>query len=122
MEFDFDQWATLAKTSPEEFENQRRKLVEARIIDLLATGYDVQRLKGLQNRIDLERRRSHSPLKSCLAISSLMWDSFVLYRDQLNGFVYGGKSTAKSHEPGPGASVIPFRARTRAQDQIIGAN
>jgi hypothetical protein len=106
--FDFEAWAKLARENPEEFERRReqeiRKVIDARP-DLR------HRLEGLQFRIDAERKLARTPLKACLRISTLMWDSFYNLKDEL-----GGLATAVHNcEPVPPASasrhaeVIPLR-------------
>jgi len=87
--FDFEAWAKLARDDPQEFERRReleiRKLIDARP--------DLQhRLEGLQFRIDAERKLARTPLKACLRISSLMWNSFYDLKDQLDGLAAGARS------------------------------
>jgi hypothetical protein len=81
--FDFDAWAVLAKTAPDEFERRRRDVVENHI----SISDNIRRLRGLQCNIDMERIRARTPLKSCLRISTLMWDAFIDLNSQLNTFV-----------------------------------
>jgi len=73
-EFDFDQWATLARTRPDAFEELRRLTVELAI--LKRSRRNRERLKGLQWRIDRLRETAGSPLAACMRISQLMWDRF----------------------------------------------
>lgn len=42
-----------------------------------------RRLAGLQFRIDMERKLAHTPLKACLRVSGMMWDSFLELRSEL---------------------------------------
>lgn len=103
IDFDFDRWRDLAQTSPEEFERQRRA-----VVDQLIEGCDgARRLRGLQCRIDLERDRTRTPMKSCLRLSSLMWDRFLDFNDALND----GMLARVSMEPPEtaGAKIVPFR-------------
>jgi hypothetical protein len=73
-DFDFDAWASLAREDPEEFERRRRAAIDA----LIASSPDSQRrLAGIQFRIDMERRLAHTPLKACLRLSEMMWDTFL---------------------------------------------
>jgi hypothetical protein len=107
--FDFEAWATLARENPEEFERRReqeiRKVIDARP-DLR------HRLEGLQFRIDAERKLARTPLKACLRISALMWDSFYALKYELDGLAAGVRGT----EPAPPvcmprrAEVIPLRS------------
>lgn len=107
--FDFARWMQLAGTDPERFERAR----QAAIAELLeAAPPDRQeRLRGLQWRIDQERRRARTPLAACLRLSSLMWDSL---NDELlpvlQRLVDGGDDHGPA-PPRPAAVVIPFRRR-----------
>ena len=112
--FDFDHWVALARDDLEAFEAQRRGLIEA----LIARAAPVRqrRLRGLQFRIDMERRRARTPMAACIRIQSLMWDSLV-GPDGLYDRV-AGLSTHSIHSvprrpdpeegPRPCATIIPF--------------
>jgi hypothetical protein len=106
--FDFEAWAALARENPEEFERRReqeiRKVIDSRP-DLRS------RLEGLQFRIDAERKLARTPLKACLRISTLMWNSFYDLKDQLDGLAAGVRSNEPipSASPGRQAEVIPLR-------------
>ncbi len=69
-DFDFSQWAEMARTDPEGFEAMRDEALQE-FIRTAPEDYR-QRLSGLQFRIDLERRRSKTPLAACIRISQLM--------------------------------------------------
>ena len=90
--FDFDTWAKLAKSSPEEFEERRRAVIEAQIAD----SGNVRMLQGLQCRIEMERMSARTPMKSCLRLSTLMSDAFLNMNDVLNDFVHGRNNTTQS--------------------------
>jgi hypothetical protein len=107
--FDFAAWARLAKEDPEEFERRRqqeiRKLIDARP-DLR------HRLEGLQFRIDAERMLARTPLKACLRMSTMMWDSFYDLKDQLDALAAGVRGTApltSTTTNSRPADVIPLR-------------
>src|ERR1700722_5243776 len=78
--FDFEAWAALARDDPEEFERQRREAIDALIASSPANR---RRLEGVQFRIDMERKLAHSPLKACLRVSGMMWDTFLELRTEL---------------------------------------
>lgn len=111
--FDFDEWSSLAKIAPDEFETRRHRAIE----QIISNGSNVRRLRGLQCRIDLERRRARTPLQACLRLSSMMWDSFDECRSELNHFVRVasgatcGKQTAS--RPAKSAKIIPFTSARR---------
>jgi hypothetical protein len=103
--FNFDAWAVLARMAPDEFERQRRVVVESQI----SNSGNVRRLRGLQCRIDLERIRAHTPLKSCLRLSTLMWDAFVDLNHSLNTLVGNdSESTSASSHSARSAKIIPM--------------
>lgn len=82
MAFDFDTWAHLAKHDKDEFERRRKAAIEELIASAPASSQ--QRLRGLQFRIDMERRRAVTPLGACVRISEMMWDSVFKLHDTLN--------------------------------------
>lgn len=93
--FDFDEWAMLARTAPDEFEQRRRAVIES----LISRSNNVRRLRGLQWRIDLERKRARTPLQLCERLSTLMWDSFMDLNHALNTLVGNdcGSTSTSSH-------------------------
>jgi hypothetical protein len=112
--FDFDEWSRLAKDDPSAFEARRVALIEAYLRQFPPPGQ--RRLRGLQFRIDMVRRRARTPMGACLTISSMMWESLLGRRglktalDALLG--YPSQPAFVSLRPGPrGASarIIPFR-------------
>lgn len=72
---DFDEWAALARNDPDAFEARRLALIEDYLNQFSHT--EQQRLRGLQFRIDMERRRARTPMAACLRLSGMMWDSLV---------------------------------------------
>ena len=82
--FDFDEWVTLSKSEPDTFERRRYECVE----HLISGSTNIQRMRGLQCRIDLERIRAKTSMKACLRISELMWDSLLHCHELLDTFVY----------------------------------
>jgi len=107
--FDFAHWMQLAGTDPECFERAR----QAAIDELLETASPDrrERLRGLQWRIDQERRRARTPMAACLRLSSLMWDSLnTELLPVLQRLVDGGDGHG-AVPPRPAAVVIPFRRR-----------
>jgi hypothetical protein len=113
--FDFEVWATLARDDPDEFERRRqaeiRKVIDARP-DLK------HRLEGLQFRIDAERTLARTPLKSCLRISEMMWNSFYELKDGLDDLAGATQSDAPVAPSSPprAADVIPLRTPAPSAD------
>ena len=106
-EFDFDAWSELARSDPDVFDQRRRELLEKAI--RLCTS-DKRRLIGLQCRIDLERRKARVPLKACIRLSGLMWDSF----HELNGLlnIQPRLTVIRSADtPAPATRILPFRSK-----------
>lgn len=114
--FDFDEWSALAKDAPEEFESRRHRAIER----VIANCTNTRRLRGLQCRIDLERARARTPLKACLRLSTLMWDSLCECHDQLNLLAYGDHSPAVSAAAKPviEAKILPFVLHQPASSRI----
>lgn len=79
---DFDQLVKLAQEDPEALEALRKKLCEA-LIQQAPESYQ-RRLRGLQFKIDMERRRAKTPMAACVKLSKLMQDSFYKLRVALN--------------------------------------
>jgi hypothetical protein len=117
-DFDFDTWALLAREDPEEFERKRRAAID----NLIASSPENQRrLAGIQFRIDMERRLAHTPLKACLRLSEMMWDTFLELQPALAEMCSHTANAASPlprlrlvkagfhHAPAPpSAAVLPF--------------
>ena len=108
LSFDFDEWMTLAKTNPAQFEHRRQamidKLIRSRKPEMQ------QRLRGLQFRIDMERRRSPTPLAACVRLNELLMDQFSsqlapILTGELPANSSGGDSEYSS------AQILPFRRK-----------
>ncbi len=104
MAFDFDRWAELAKADPQAFELWRDAIIEEAIQSAPADCH--QRMRGLQFRIDLERRRARTPLKACMRISSLMWQSVM----GENGLLDALNGMGRTLQGAPIARTDPARA------------
>lgn len=116
IEFDFNAWASLAQVAPEEFEQRRTDLIEY----FLSNGRDQQRLRGLQCRINLERQRARTAMKSCLKISSLMWDTFIDLNDTLNTFAQGSNSRDVGNSPSRSPTqIIQFHQKAKIENRRL---
>jgi hypothetical protein len=96
-EFNFDRWVELAKADPAAFEAWRSAWIEEAIAS--APPDCRQRMRGLQFRIDLERRRARTPLKACIRLSQMMWQSVMGENglmDALNGLGQGARVPART--------------------------
>jgi len=106
MEFDVDEWQRLAREDPREFERRRRAAIESLIAQAPPELRD--RLRALQCRIDLERRRAKTPLDATVRLQSMMWERFGQLRQALmalTGDALAGPS------PRATARVLPFNRR-----------
>lgn len=118
--FDFDSWVALAKLDQESFEASRKERIQETLERAILRGGNRRRLQGLQCRIDMERRRARTPLKACIRLSSMMWDSVVELREKLalyslvevspSADVFSTATTDKERTP---AKVICFTNRKR---------
>jgi hypothetical protein len=105
MEFDPQEWESLARNDPDEFDRRRRAAIDAVIACAPAALQD--RLRGLQCRVDLELRKARTPLAGALRLQVLMWDRFEMLRAALNGDRPGATS---SYATGAD-NVVPFARR-----------
>lgn len=71
--FDFEEWVLLAKADPRAFEAKREETIARLIAE--ASPRSQARLRGLQWKIDAERRRARNPLSACVRIFNQMWTS-----------------------------------------------
>ncbi len=75
----FDEWfeelSRLAQEDPDAFERRRKELIEEAIQQ--ANPVHHERLRQLQWRIDMERRRCKTPLASCIKLHEMLWDIFA---------------------------------------------
>ena len=78
---DFETLVALAKNDPAALDRIRKEASET-IIN--GARQDIQqRLRGLQFQIDMEIRRSKSPLDGCIRISRMMHDSLSHFRQTI---------------------------------------
>jgi len=110
--FDFDEWCALAQKNPEEFEKRRRAAVEE-VISSSSTGMQ-QRLRQLQWRIDMERRRCKTPMMSCIKLFDMMWDfvhaerGFLHAVNMLEQVASGTVPVVEEARGGVETAVLPF--------------
>ncbi|MDH5191001.1 MAG: DUF3135 domain-containing protein [Gammaproteobacteria bacterium] len=113
LHIDFTEWAELATSDPEAFEEKREEAVES-FIRSVPTETRRRRLRQLQWQIDGIRRRSKSPMGACMKITSLMWDSVYGeggLLDTLQGNISFEKQTVAVCDTVSASNIIPFRAR-----------
>ena len=120
--FDFDHWAALARDDPDRFEELRRHRVDELI--QRSAPQQQQRLRGIQFRIDMERRRASTPMGACVRIQSLMWDSvlgpdgfyerlLVFTGRRSAAMARSNKGDSSASSSPPCATIIPFPKSTK---------
>lgn len=80
LDFNFNEWAFLAKTNPEGFERYRSQYIDQ---FLSQSGRHRRRLETLQSRIDAEREQAPTPEAALAAISRKMCQSLSLMGDEM---------------------------------------
>ncbi len=118
-DFDFEHWRKLAKSDPAAFEKQREKAI-GDFIDGLPNAHVQERMRRLQWRVDMERRRSASALGACIRVYNMMWDSVNQNYELMQSLVgmvkpmddnpYITQKTSK-------AEVLPFKRRNGTTGQ-----
>lgn len=106
---EFDKLREMAQRNPEELEKLRVQLCDQLIQD--APEKYRRKLRGLQFRVDMERRRAKSPMAACIAISGMMHDSFDRLRQVLNEAAGNADTNFNSAEENQAeqGKVLPFR-------------
>lgn len=104
-EFDFDEWARLAREDATSFEHRRQALIE-RTLEAAPVNIQ-QRLRGLQFRIDMERERAGTALGAAVRLNSMMWASVMDLREACSGKATGQATQADR----PSATLIRFPGR-----------
>jgi len=106
MQFDVDEWQRLARDDPSEFERRRQAEIDALIAH--APPEQRERLRALQFRIDLERRRAKTALAATVRLQSMMWERFAELREALVALSADGGSARATPA---GARILPFKKR-----------
>jgi hypothetical protein len=106
--FDFDEWASLARQDPQGFEVRRQEAIEQLI--LAAPEHLQPRLRRLQWRIDMERRRHDNPLGACIGIYGMMIESVYGEHGLLPALRRLIQGCAGHDAETATASILPFRA------------
>ncbi len=107
----FDVLMDLAQNNPEQLEKMRNTLSEEIIQN--ASPRARNKLKGIIFKVNMERRRSKTPMHSCIRIAALMQASYGQMREKLDLLLqsqplYLVKRTEKP-KPEQTDNVLPFR-------------
>lgn len=108
---DFEVLSKLAKEDPEALESLRREMVEE-VIEAAPTEDHKRRLRGLQFKIEMERKKAKNPIASCIKISQMMQDSFSKLREAITLLQEKNSNKTKKEEiiP-PSSTVIDFKRK-----------
>ena len=109
LTIDFDEWSKLSQSDAEAFERRRREVIDSIIAE--SPEHMRERLRRLQWRVDAARRRYKHPLKSCVVIFNMMWDSVYGEHgllDALNGLTHADAQPARGKADIP-ARILPLR-------------
>jgi len=99
FKFDFSEWSELANSDPEAFELRRQQAIEQAILAM--PDNKQKRIRGLQWRIDQERRMAKSPMAACIKLSNMMWEQVLGDNGLLNSL--------KNIEKEPAQPVLTHR-------------
>ena len=102
----FDKWMSLASDDPDAFERMRQQVV-TEFINNTST-HRRQRLRCLQWRIDMIRKRSKTPMAACQKLYSMMWDSLLEHKEALDNI---HAVQRKRNQVLKTARIIPFTTR-----------
>lgn len=103
----FDVLVDMARNDPQGLETLRRSLTDA-VIAAASNDVTRRRLQGLQFRVDMERRRAHTPLAATIRISEMMCKSLA---DLQRSMVAVADPPDERERPVPRAPVLPFGPR-----------
>ncbi len=101
----FDVLVDMARNDPQGLETLRRSLTDA-VIAAASNETTRRRLRGLQFRVDMERRRATTPLAAAIRISEMMCRSLAdLHRSMVEPVLGDGDG----EEHCAPAAVVPLR-------------
>lgn len=102
----FEVLVDMARNDPQGLETLRRSLTDA-VIAAASNEITRRRLRGLQFRVDMERRRATTPLAATIRISEMMCRSLAdLHRSMVT------PADGAADVPLAPATVIPFATGT----------
>ncbi|TNF80314.1 MAG: DUF3135 domain-containing protein [Gammaproteobacteria bacterium] len=99
----FEVLVDMARNDPEGLETLRRSLTNA-VIATASSEKSRRRLKGLQFRVDVERRRAATPLAAAIRISEMMCRSLA----DLHASLVTPAEEDASPKPSVLNNVVPF--------------
>ena len=108
-DFNFKEWAELAKSDPDRFEARRNRIINETIRRFPEDRYEM--LHRLQWRVDRIRELKKTPMAACLAISGLMWESFNDLHQSYVDLASSKPGEMPTQRELPNAKVIQFRKK-----------
>jgi len=109
----FEALVALAKEDPVEFETLRDQLCK-QLLDQ-APEHISRRLKGLQFKIDMERQRSKTPLKSCIELSKRMNNSLI----ELEEVLSNPQDFLRKHNLDPQIESVKLARKQKTSAKVI---
>ncbi len=107
--FDFDYWKNLAKKDPSAFEMAREQEINKHITSI-PDEHTQERLRRLQWRVEMERKRSKNPMDSAVRIYDMMWESVGKNIDALHELTdYLKPGTEKQKKQVSSARILDFK-------------
>lgn len=104
-EFNFEEWRQLAVADPQAFEKKRRQAVEQMINAVPAKRQ--QRLRGVQWRVDMVRRKYPDPKLSAQHVFNMMWDAVYAENGLLDALRFNPEVSFQPLSSQP-ATVLAF--------------
>jgi hypothetical protein len=116
-----EELAQLASDNPQAFEALRQEVIDS-FIEHAPTRLEA-RLRGLQFRVDCQRRLSHSALGATVRVYQLMWESFLDLNDGWQTLVKEVDARLSPHAvdppapaaPNESARILEFRPRSPSE-------
>lgn len=108
-ELDFEAWMDLARNSPKVFETKRMAVIEEYISSVPVQ--QQERLRRLQWRIDVERKRAPNPLAACIRINRMMWNSLAGEQGLLDALKSFAAGNGYCNNRGSAGKIVSFPRR-----------
>lgn len=115
MEFNFDEWAKLAKDNPEQFEKNHNAMIQE-FLDSVEDEDRRRHLIQLQWKLDAIRSTCKTPYQAALKMNSLLMESFLKFNETLCALT-GTKPTVSSIPlPAKSAKIYQLNSRSVSND------
>lgn len=107
MKFNFEEWAQLARQDRAAFERKRAAAIRQAIENAAHTERERRKLRGLQFKVDMIRRKHKTPMGACVEISEMLMEQvYQLVELDINDIIQSSSTVTKQDtEP---CKIIPF--------------